>query len=128
MVTLSSNGHKYGAAIHFDDLQFENGYSAGKSYGQSKLANLLFTYELDRRLATYETTVAVAAHPGAAKTELTRHYPVAIPVVAKPGDQVSLPERADGRPTDTARRYRPRRVAASTTGRQASWVNAGTPW
>jgi NAD(P)-dependent dehydrogenase (short-subunit alcohol dehydrogenase family) len=75
VVTLSSNGHKYGAAIHFDDLQFENGYSAGKAYGQSKLANLLFTYELDRRLATYETTVAVAAHPGAAKTELTRHTP-----------------------------------------------------
>jgi NAD(P)-dependent dehydrogenase (short-subunit alcohol dehydrogenase family) len=75
VVTLSSNGHKYGARINFGDLQSEVSYSAGKAYGQSKLANLLFTYELNRLLANRGSTVAVAAHPGAAKTELTRYTP-----------------------------------------------------
>ena len=45
------------------------------AYSQSKLANLLFTYELARRLSGAGTTIAVAAHPGLAATELTRHTP-----------------------------------------------------
>ncbi|WP_197417717.1 SDR family NAD(P)-dependent oxidoreductase [Mycobacterium sp. GA-2829] len=78
VVTISSNAHKMGR-INFDDLQSERGYSRTNAYGQAKLANLLFTYELDRRLtAKGAPTIAVAAHPGTSSTELTRNlWPVA---------------------------------------------------
>jgi NAD(P)-dependent dehydrogenase (short-subunit alcohol dehydrogenase family) len=71
VVTVSSMGHRIRAAIHFDDLQSERSYDRTAAYAQSKLANLLFTYELQRRLAAAgATTIAVAAHPGVAATEL----------------------------------------------------------
>lgn len=75
IVTVSSNGHKMGGAIHWDDLQWERSYSRMGAYTQSKLANLLFTYELQRRLAPRGKTIAVAAHPGTATTELARSLP-----------------------------------------------------
>jgi NAD(P)-dependent dehydrogenase (short-subunit alcohol dehydrogenase family) len=80
VVTVSSMGHRIRAAIHFDDLQWEHHYDRIAAYGQSKLANLLFTYELQRRLAAREqpTTIAVAAHPGTSNTELTRNLPAII--------------------------------------------------
>ncbi|WP_030906475.1 SDR family NAD(P)-dependent oxidoreductase [Streptomyces sp. NRRL F-5126] len=80
VVTVSSVGHRIRAAIHFDDLQWERSYSRIGAYGQSKLANLLFTYELQRRIAPHGTTVALAAHPGASNTELTRNTPAALRV------------------------------------------------
>ncbi|EJO90795.1 SDR family NAD(P)-dependent oxidoreductase [Mycobacterium colombiense] len=77
VVTVSSLGHRLRAAIHFDDLQWEHGYDRIAAYGQSKLANLLFTYELQRRLAANADarTIAVAAHPGGSNTELARNLP-----------------------------------------------------
>src|SRR6201990_643047 len=75
IVTVSSMGHRIRAAIHFDDLQWERGYSRVGAYGQAKLANLLFTYELQRRLAHFGTTIAAAAHPGGSNTALARHLP-----------------------------------------------------
>ncbi len=75
VVTVSSLGHRIRADIHFDDLQWERSYSRVGAYGQSKLANLLFTYELQRRLAPHGTTIATAAHPGGSRTELTRNLP-----------------------------------------------------
>jgi NAD(P)-dependent dehydrogenase (short-subunit alcohol dehydrogenase family) len=77
VVTVSSLGHRLRAAIHFDDLQWEHGYDRIAAYGQSKLANLLFTYELQRRLAARADakTIAVAAHPGGSNTELARNLP-----------------------------------------------------
>jgi NAD(P)-dependent dehydrogenase (short-subunit alcohol dehydrogenase family) len=76
VVTVSSSAHRFRAAIHFDDLQWEQSYDRYAAYGQSKLANLLFTYELQRRLADHQAnTIAVAAHPGAASTELGRSAP-----------------------------------------------------
>ncbi|MDT5143583.1 MAG: hypothetical protein QOD02_3011 [Mycobacterium sp.] len=76
VVTVSSTGHRLRAAIHFDDLQSEHHYDRYAAYGQSKLANLLFTYELQSRLAGQQkNTIAVAAHPGAASTELGRSVP-----------------------------------------------------
>ncbi|BDB40314.1 MULTISPECIES: SDR family NAD(P)-dependent oxidoreductase [Mycobacterium] len=80
VVTVSSLGHRLRAAIHFDDLQWEHSYSRIGAYGQSKLANLLFTYELQRRLeaagkAREVSTIAVAAHPGGSSTELARNIP-----------------------------------------------------
>ncbi|MET9334617.1 SDR family NAD(P)-dependent oxidoreductase [Streptomyces cellulosae] len=77
VVTVSSVGHRVRAAIHFDDLQWERSYSRAGAYGQSKLANLMFTYELQRRLASHGTTLAVAAHPGVSNTELLRNSPAA---------------------------------------------------
>ncbi|MGY2032210.1 SDR family NAD(P)-dependent oxidoreductase [Nocardia gipuzkoensis] len=83
VVTVSSVGHRIRAAIHFDDLNFDHGYSRVAAYGQSKLANLLFTYELQRRLADAgQATIAVAAHPGGSNTELGRHLPAVIEVPA----------------------------------------------
>lgn len=77
VVTVSSTGHRIRAAIHFDDLQWERSYSRIGAYGQAKLANLMFTYEL-QRLAPHGTTVAVAAHPGVSHTELIRNAPAAL--------------------------------------------------
>jgi NAD(P)-dependent dehydrogenase (short-subunit alcohol dehydrogenase family) len=77
VVTVSSVGHRMQARINFDDLQWERSYSRVRAYGQSKLANLMFTYELQRRLSGAGTTIAVAAHPGFAATELMRHTPAA---------------------------------------------------
>jgi hypothetical protein len=77
VVTVSSMGHRIRAAIHFDDLQWEHRYDRIAAYGQSKLANLLFTYELQRRLAArdHPTTTALAAHPGGSNTDLARNLP-----------------------------------------------------
>jgi NAD(P)-dependent dehydrogenase (short-subunit alcohol dehydrogenase family) len=80
VVTVSSVGHRIRAAIHFDDLQWERSYSRVGAYGQSKLANLLFTYELQRRLAPRGTTIAAAAHPGGSNTELMRNMPAPLRV------------------------------------------------
>src|SRR6201997_4170452 len=75
VVTVSSLAHRIQARINFDDLQAERSYSRAAAYSQSKLANLMFTYELQRRLSGAGTTIAVAAHPGLADTELTRTSP-----------------------------------------------------
>jgi NAD(P)-dependent dehydrogenase (short-subunit alcohol dehydrogenase family) len=87
VVTVSSTGHRIRAAIHFDDLQWERSYSRIGAYGQSKLANLLFTYELQRRLAARgATTLAAAAHPGVSNTELVRNTP---PLLRVPVDRLA---------------------------------------
>ncbi|MCE7889414.1 MAG: SDR family NAD(P)-dependent oxidoreductase [Sorangiineae bacterium PRO1] len=68
IVTVSSSMHRPGR-IAFDDLQSERSYRPWRAYQQSKLANLLFTFELQRRLAGTRA-IAVAAHPGYAATQL----------------------------------------------------------
>ena len=79
VVTVSSVGHRIRARIDFDDLQGEHRYSRVAAYGRSKLANLMFTYELQRRLAGADSdTIAVAAHPGGSNTELVRNSPVVL--------------------------------------------------
>jgi len=75
IVNVSSGAHKSGK-MDFTNLQFENGegYGPMKAYGRSKLSNLLFTYELQRKLeSSGKNTIAVAAHPGVALTNLMRH-------------------------------------------------------
>jgi protochlorophyllide reductase len=70
IASMSSMGHRAGR-MHFDDLMFEKRYHRWPPYFQSKLANLLFTAELQRRLAsTGAQTIAVAAHPGGTHTDL----------------------------------------------------------
>ena len=73
VVTTSSIAHKRGK---IDDINANDHYDAWARYAQSKLADLMFAYELDRRLAgAGRKTISVAAHPGMAATELTRHLP-----------------------------------------------------
>ncbi|UXA18586.1 SDR family NAD(P)-dependent oxidoreductase [Mycobacterium sp. SMC-4] len=76
VVSVASIAHNIRAGIHFEDLQWERSYNRVAAYGQSKLANLMFSYELARRLAAKGApTIAVAAHPGISNTELMRHIP-----------------------------------------------------
>jgi NAD(P)-dependent dehydrogenase (short-subunit alcohol dehydrogenase family) len=96
IVTVSSVAHRILAKIHFDDLQWEHGYNRVAAYGQSKLANLMFTYSLQRRLAAKQSfTSALAAHPGFSDTELMRHLPSilrpAVSVVAQSASMGALP-------------------------------------
>ena len=75
VVSTSSIAHRQGK-IHFDDINAERGYKTIARYAQSKLANLYFAYELQRRLTvTGDSTISVAAHPGIADTELLRYLP-----------------------------------------------------
>jgi NAD(P)-dependent dehydrogenase (short-subunit alcohol dehydrogenase family) len=75
VVTVSSNNHKAGQ-MRFDDLQGERRYSRWGAYAQSKLANLLFAFELDRRLkAGGWPLISVAAHPGYSATNLQLSAP-----------------------------------------------------
>jgi NAD(P)-dependent dehydrogenase (short-subunit alcohol dehydrogenase family) len=76
IVNLSSLAHRNGN-ISFGDLHSEQKYSASDAYAQSKLACLMFTFELQRRLekAGHQSTISTAAHPGIAPTELSRHMP-----------------------------------------------------
>lgn len=84
VVTLSSLVHKNGE-INFDDLHFDGGYSASKAYSQSKLACLMFSFELQRRLdqAGQNTPLSLASHPGIATTELSRHMPKALYILLR---------------------------------------------
>lgn len=75
IVSVSSNAHKWGS-IDFDDPHALKAYNRISRYGMSKLANLLFTFELQRRLTDAgDGTLAVACHPGVSETELARSVP-----------------------------------------------------
>jgi NAD(P)-dependent dehydrogenase (short-subunit alcohol dehydrogenase family) len=75
VVVLSSPAHRRGR-IDLDDLGTGRRYRRSAAYGRSKLANLLFAQQLQARLAqAHAPTIAVAAHPGGARTELNRHLP-----------------------------------------------------
>ncbi len=101
VVAISSIAHRRGA-IDFDDLQGASRYGGLKAYGQSKLANLLFAFELDRRSeAAGFSLVSVAAHPGVSNTgfmaavglpkPITMLTNVAMRVIAQGADRGSLP-------------------------------------
>ena len=98
VVTVSSNAHRMGK-MRWDDLQWEKGYSRWGAYGQSKLANLLFTRELHRRLAAAgRRTRAVACHPGYSATNLFKLPPglgwmgtLGAALMGQPAPQGALP-------------------------------------
>lgn len=72
VVTLSSMAHRDGK-IDFDNLKLENPFNKFREYGQSKVADLIFAIELNRRLvASGSHVISVACHPGVSKTELLR--------------------------------------------------------
>jgi NAD(P)-dependent dehydrogenase (short-subunit alcohol dehydrogenase family) len=73
IITLSSNGYQ-NASIDFENLRSEKDYNPLREYRQSKLANLIFSIELNRRIqAKGQHIISIAAQPGANNTELTRH-------------------------------------------------------
>jgi len=90
VVTLSSTAHKMGR-ISFDNLDGDRYYFRWRAYGQSKLANLLFALELDRRLRSRGSTVkSLAAHPGYAATNLQTASP---PLIGRAEELRSLRAR-----------------------------------
>jgi NAD(P)-dependent dehydrogenase (short-subunit alcohol dehydrogenase family) len=129
VVTVSSLGHRLRASIHFDDLQWERSYDRVGAYGQSKLANLLFTYELQRRLAARSEakTIAAAAHPGGTNTELARY----LPGIFKPVRAIFGPVLSRARRWARCRRCGPPPIrpsrAASTTAPRVLPSSAATP-
>ncbi len=73
VVTVSSLAHRSGT-MDFDNLMYDRGYRAPAAYGRSKLANLLFAFELQRRCISAELDImSVAAHPGVSSTDLGNH-------------------------------------------------------
>jgi NAD(P)-dependent dehydrogenase (short-subunit alcohol dehydrogenase family) len=99
VVTVSSYLHRFGR-IDFRDLDAERGYSRYRAYSQSKLANLMFALELQRRLDEAGTgPLSVAAHPGLAATGLGRDFPpllrnagrVFAPLFLQPAEMGMLP-------------------------------------
>ncbi len=83
IVTVSSIAHR-GAKIDFDNLRMEKGYNPYREYGQSKLANLVFARELDRRLRAAQSPIrSIAAHPGVSATDLSRYFPRLVASLAK---------------------------------------------
>ena len=83
VVTISSIAHRTGK-IAFDDLQGEKSYSGGRAYSQSKLSNLVFALELDRRArAANSRLISVAAHPGVSSTSFMQ-------ATGMPGYQVAV--------------------------------------
>jgi NAD(P)-dependent dehydrogenase (short-subunit alcohol dehydrogenase family) len=79
VVTVASHAQALGR-IEFDDLQGERSYSGARAYNQSKLANVLFTYELARRLAATSATAvtANALHPGVVRTSFGAEDPAGV--------------------------------------------------
>jgi NAD(P)-dependent dehydrogenase (short-subunit alcohol dehydrogenase family) len=73
IINVSSDAHHQANGIRFDDIQFQHKYRVFSAYAHSKLANVLFTYELARRLEGTDLTVNVL-HPGFVKTQLYRHF------------------------------------------------------
>jgi NAD(P)-dependent dehydrogenase (short-subunit alcohol dehydrogenase family) len=72
IVNVASNAH-HGASIDFNDINAESGYHRLRAYGQSKLANIMFTYELARRLEDTGVTVN-ALHPGVVNTGIYENF------------------------------------------------------
>merc|ERR1719218_457022 len=83
IINVSSSAHMFGT-INFDDLMGKTNYQPWVAYGQSKLANVLFTYELARRLGRDANCTANALHPGVVDTELGRYLLDDTPAWQKP--------------------------------------------
>ena len=95
IVSVSSLAHSWWK-IQFEDLHFKTSYDAKKAYGQSKLACLMFAFELARRLKRQRRgTLSVAAHPGFSNTSLFRDLPgfmrFALPLVSQSAQAGALP-------------------------------------
>ncbi len=133
IVSLSSLAHKW-SGIRFDDLHATRRYDKRLAYGQSKLACLMFAYELQRRLARAgHTTLSVAAHPGVSSTNLFQHLPKIVQLFT-PLTEAGVPVGQGGAPAHAVRcagrRHRGRRLLRpAVLGRDArrSWQGGLEP-
>jgi retinol dehydrogenase 12 len=80
IINVSSDAHRQAKGIQFEDIQFQHKYRVFSAYAHSKLANVLFTYELTRGLKGTDLTVN-ALHPGFVKTQLYRNFGLMTPLV-----------------------------------------------
>ena len=80
IINVSSDAHRQAKGIQFEDIQFQHKYRVFSAYAHSKLANVLFTYELARRLKGTDLTIN-ALHPGFVKTQLYRNFGLMTPLV-----------------------------------------------
>jgi NAD(P)-dependent dehydrogenase (short-subunit alcohol dehydrogenase family) len=100
VVNVSSVGHRIRSRLDPATMMSDERYDRIAAYGRSKLANLLFTYELDRRLrAAGLPTVALAAHPGVSKTELVRNSPRSVRWMEALGGPIMQPAEMGALPT-----------------------------
>ncbi len=95
VVSLSSLAHRW-SGVRFDDPNFKKGYDKKEAYGQSKLACLVFAYELDRKFkAAGYPTISTAAHPGISNTNLFGSMPMFMkllsPIVGQPAENGAKP-------------------------------------
>lgn len=95
VVNVSSDAHRFGR-INFKNLNAEKSYNAAWAYTQSKLAQQLFTYELQKRFQLLNSNaLSVSCHPGIVKTEIHSHFPTAIKIfmnwLGQPSDIGALP-------------------------------------
>ena len=150
VVSVTSTAHKF-ARIDFDDLQSRQNYRRYRAYGQSKLANLLFAFELNRRLAAAGSdSISLAAHPGLAETTLQRRtaratasrfegaiYTAMHYVVSQTAEMGALPQlyAATGREAEGGMLYGPEwlqtrgfPVQVRPSRAAASWEDARRLW
>jgi NAD(P)-dependent dehydrogenase (short-subunit alcohol dehydrogenase family) len=110
VVTVSSNAHRYGE-INLDDLQSGHHYRRDAGYGQYKLANLMFSCELQRRpQAAGSPAIAVAAHPGLTRTDLARYLSRVMTAFYVLFERPARAARRDGRARHATGRDRPGRA------------------
>jgi NAD(P)-dependent dehydrogenase (short-subunit alcohol dehydrogenase family) len=100
VVTVSSVAHRFSSRIEAVDLNGARDYKPFSAYAGSKLANLLFTYELQRRLAKRgAATEALAAHPGWSRTDLARNSPTAFRLVERIAQPLAQTATMGAQPT-----------------------------
>ena len=125
VVMLSSAAHLRApnGGIEFDNLDGAKGYTTFGSYGQSKIANLLFAKELSRRFAGTKKT-ANAVHPGVINTNLFRHMPKAVSLAFTVGGSLVLKSVPQGAATEVYVATHP--SLADTTGQYFADCNVST--
>jgi NAD(P)-dependent dehydrogenase (short-subunit alcohol dehydrogenase family) len=100
IVTVSSVAHRFRSRIDLEDLTGTREYHRVSAYTRSKLANLLFTYELQRRLVAADAaTTAFAAHPGWCRSDLARNSPRAFRLVERLAQPLAQTAAMGARPT-----------------------------
>jgi len=119
ILVTASEAHR-GAGLHLDDLQLRRGYNLWTAYAQSKLANVMFTYELARRLEP-ERITANCAHPGLVRTNLAKNNLAIRPIVW-------LAYQLLGRePHEAAKALLPLAVSEAFSDRSGSYIIDGKP-
>ena len=123
VVVVSSIAHKFGSIAELDDLMSETGYTPSRAYARSKLANLMFAFELDRRLkANGSNAICIACHPGYSETKLQSTGPTGLlnavyklmnPLLAQPPAAGAIPTvlAAAGNEARRGGYYGPKRMA-----------------